>query len=78
MSSEQIMKEIKSLSDHELQKLLSKLLSDNHIIEEVERLGYLRLSEKSFQFWNDPREDVYQDYARRKKRRRKVKERDMS
>jgi hypothetical protein len=78
MSTEQIIKEIKSLSNHELQTLLSQLLSDNHIIEEMERLGYLRLSERSFQFWNDPREDVYQDYARKRKFKRKAKERDIS
>jgi len=30
----------------------------------MERWGYLKLTEKVFEFWNDPREDIYQNYAR--------------
>ncbi|NIR51126.1 hypothetical protein GWN75_22285 [candidate division KSB1 bacterium] len=39
-------------------------MTDTEILEEIERIGYLRLTEKAFEFWGDPREDVYQDYVR--------------
>lgn len=66
MSTSELIQEIKSLSERELQEFLAKLLSDSDLKEEIDRLGYLKLSEKSFDFWNDPREDIYQDYARDK------------
>ena len=64
MSSQQLIKEVKALSAAELQYFLTQLLHDKELLEEIERLGYLRLTEKAFEFWNDPREDIYQDYAR--------------
>lgn len=56
--------EIKALPTAELQNFLSQLLAEKDILDEIERLGYLRLTEKAFEFWNDPRENIYQDYAR--------------
>ncbi|MGH7453066.1 MAG: hypothetical protein ACRENG_17080 [bacterium] len=41
-----------------------QLPAKKDILEEIERLGYLRLPEKVFEFWNDPRENIYQDDAR--------------
>lgn len=64
MSTTEIIKKIKSLPQEELHVFLTQLLQDEEISEELERLGYLRLTEKAFEFWNDPREDVYQDYVR--------------
>lgn len=64
MSTQELYKEIKNLGEKELWLFLTRLLSDDEIIQEIERLGYLKLSEEAFEFWNDPREDVYQDYAR--------------
>ncbi|NIR72070.1 hypothetical protein GWO43_21195 [candidate division KSB1 bacterium] len=52
------------MPEDELHKLLEELLTDTEILEEIERIGYLRLTEKAFEFWGDPREDVYQDYVR--------------
>ncbi len=37
---------------------------DNIDIEE-EGLGFMRLAEESFNFWNDPKEDLYKEYARK-------------
>ena len=62
MQSNQIIDEIKSLSGQELENLLVKLFSDADIKDQLERLGYLSLTEKAFEFWNDPKEDIYQDY----------------
>jgi hypothetical protein len=64
MSTDQLINEIRTLSDSELQELLTRLFREDHIREEIERLGYLKLTEEAFAFWNDPREDIYQDYAR--------------
>jgi hypothetical protein len=59
-----LLKEIKSLPHAELQRFLAQFFSDEELIGEMERWGYLKLTEKAFEFWNDPREDIYQDYAR--------------
>lgn len=64
MSAAELIEEIKSLPKEELHKLLEKMLTDTKIVEEIERLSYLHLTEKAFEFWNDPREDIYQDCAR--------------
>lgn len=64
MSTQELYKEVKNLGEKDLWLFLSRLLSDDEIIQEIERLGYLKLTEEAFEFWNDPREDVYQDYAR--------------
>jgi hypothetical protein len=64
MSTGKLVAEIKALPPAELQHFLSQLLTEKDIIEEIERLGYLRLTEKAFEFWNDPRENIYQDYVR--------------
>ena len=66
MSSVELLKEVKSLPQSELQTFLEKLLCDDELRQEIERLGYLSLTEKSFGFWNDPREDIYQDYVPKK------------
>ncbi len=65
MSTADLIKEIKALSETELEKFLTELLSVEELQAEIEQAGYLRLTEKAFDFWNDPREDVYQDYARK-------------
>lgn len=41
-----------------------QFFSDVELVGEMERWGYLKLTEKAFEFWNGPREDIYQDYAR--------------
>jgi hypothetical protein len=64
MSTGNLVAEIKALPPADLQHFLSQLLAEKDILAEIERLGYLRLTEKAFEFWNDPREDIYQDYAR--------------
>ncbi len=64
MSADTLIKEIKALPATELEKFLSHFLTDPELTEEIERMGYLKLAENAFSFWNDPREDVYQDYAR--------------
>lgn len=64
MSSQELIQAIKNLQSKELQHFLSQILSDKTIMEEIERMGYLKLTEKAFEFWHDPREDRYQDYAR--------------
>jgi len=64
MSAETLIKEVKALPVTEKERFLSYLFSDQEVSEEIERLGLLKLSEKAFDFWNDPREDVYQDYTR--------------
>ena len=66
MSTSELIEEIKTLSEQELQDFFSKLLSDSKLKEELERIGYLKLTENSFGFWNDPREDIYQDYLQKK------------
>ena len=66
MSTTELLKEIKSLPEIELQAFLTKLLMDMELKEEIERLCFLKLTEQAFDFWNDPREDVYQDYSRMK------------
>ena len=66
MSSVELLKEVKSLAQPELQRFLEKLFCDDELRQEIERLGYLKLTEKSFGFWNDPREDIYEDYVPRK------------
>ncbi len=65
MSVQELYKEIQSLSEREREDLLMKILHEPGIYEEFDRAGYLRLSERAFDFWNDSREDVYQDYAPR-------------
>ncbi len=30
-----------------------------------EELGFMRLAEESFNFWNNPEEDLYKEYARK-------------
>ncbi len=62
MSVQEIIREIKKLPRRELELLLTHFFSDEELIMELERLGFLKLSENSFSFWNDPREDVYQDF----------------
>ena len=64
MSTDHLLKEIKSLPEADLQVLLNRFFAERKIFEEIEHLGYLKLSENSFEFWNDPREDIYQDYAK--------------
>ncbi|MCI0695608.1 hypothetical protein L0337_26835 [candidate division KSB1 bacterium] len=64
MSTGNLVAEIKALPTAELQHFLSQLLAEKNILEEIERLGYLKLTERAFEFWNDPRENIYQDYAR--------------
>ncbi len=64
MSTGKLVAEIKALPSAELQHFLSQLLAEKGILEEIEQLGYLKLTEKAFDFWNDPRENIYQDYAR--------------
>lgn len=64
MSTQELLEEIKKLPDDDLQILLSHIFADEKILQEVERMGYLRLAERALEFWNDPREDQYQDYAR--------------
>ena len=54
------------MSDYELEQFVNRLFKEKYILAIRERLGYLELTEKSFVFWNDPREDVYQDYVREK------------
>jgi hypothetical protein len=66
MSADQLIKEIKALSEDELLIFLNRLFADKKMIEEIENLNYLKLTEKSFDFWNDTRENVYQDYSRKK------------
>ena len=66
MSTDQLIKEIRTLSDSELQELLTRLFREDHIREEIKRFGYLKLTEESFAFWKDSREDVYHDYVRKK------------
>lgn len=63
MSTIALIEEIKTLPNTELQSFLSKFFNDKELLAEMERFGYLRLTEKAFEFWNDPREDIYQDYA---------------
>ncbi|MFQ5822537.1 MAG: hypothetical protein ACE5JB_00595 [bacterium] len=43
----------------QLHNLLAQLLMDTEILEEIARLGYLRLTEKAFGFWNDQYEYIY-------------------
>ncbi|RMG23879.1 MAG: hypothetical protein D6732_24335 [Methanobacteriota archaeon] len=62
MSVQEIIQEIKKLPQKEQELLLSHFFSDEELVRELERLGFLKLSENSFAFWNDPREDIYQDY----------------
>jgi hypothetical protein len=69
MSTDQLLKEIIALPEEDLQLFLNRLLTDRKIIEQVEHFGYLRLTEKSLEFWNDPREDLYQDYTRTRRAR---------
>lgn len=64
MSTIALLKEIKTLPNAELQNFLAQFFSDEELLGEMERWGYLKLTEKAFEFWNDPREDIYQDYAR--------------
>lgn len=65
MSVQELYKEIQSLPERERENLLMKILLEPGFYKEFERVGYLRLSERSFDFWNDSREDIYQDYANR-------------
>ncbi len=65
MSAFELIKEIKALPPDELQRFLETFLNDQEIVAELERLGLLTLTEKAFDFWNDPREDIYQDYLKR-------------
>lgn len=64
MTVNTLLQNIKQLSTADKQTFLSLLFQDNDIIAEIERMGYLKLSEKSFAFWNDSREDIYQDYIK--------------
>ncbi len=64
MSIQELYREIQLLSERDREDLLSKILLEPRISEEFDRLAYLRISERAFDFWNDPREDVYQDYAK--------------
>jgi hypothetical protein len=64
MSTIALLNEIKTLPHAELQRFLAQFFSDEELVGEMERWGYLKLTEKAFEFWNDPREDIYQDYAR--------------
>ena len=66
MSIEDLHKEIMALSERERDELLARILVEPKLREELDRVGYLRLSERAFDFWNDPREDIYQDYANKK------------
>ena len=65
MSTQELIEEVKSLREEDLHFFLSLILSDQRVLQELEKMGCLKLTEKAFEFWNDPREDVYQDYARR-------------
>ncbi len=65
MSVQELYDEIRSLPEREREDLLMKILLEPGLYEEFDRVGYLRLSERAFDFWNDSREDVYQDYATR-------------
>jgi len=64
LSTDQLLKEIKALPEEDLQHFLNRFFTDRKIIDDIEHFGYLKLTEKSLEFWNDPREDIYQDYAR--------------
>lgn len=64
MSVQELYQEFISLPERAREDLLLKILLEPGIAEEFERFGYLRLTERSFDFWNDPREDIYQDYAK--------------
>jgi hypothetical protein len=66
VSIQELYREIRSLSERDREQLLLRLLVEPAISDEIERLGYLRLTERAFDFWNDPREDLYQDFARSK------------
>jgi hypothetical protein len=61
MSTAELLDNIKKLSEHELQGVLTQLLQDSEVSQEIEKLGYLRLTEKALEFWNDRREDTYQN-----------------
>ncbi|MBI3193328.1 MAG: hypothetical protein HYZ34_02545 [Ignavibacteriae bacterium] len=63
MSAIQLFQKIKALPVEERDSLFCKILLDPAIEEELERIAYLRLAERSFDFWNDPREDIYQEYS---------------
>ncbi len=39
--------------------------SQENIDAEEEGLGFMRLAEESFNFWNNPEEDLYKEYARK-------------
>ena len=56
-----LIEEIKTLPNTELQRFLVQFFNDAELVGEM---GYLKLTEKAFEFWNDPRDDIYQDYAR--------------
>lgn len=64
MSTIALIDEIKTLPNAELQRFLVQFFSDTELVAEMERWGYLKLTEKAFEFWNDSREDIYQDYTR--------------
>ncbi len=64
MSIQELYREIQLLSERDREDLLSKILLEPRISEEFDRLAYLRIAERAFDFWNDPREDVYQGYAK--------------
>ncbi|MFQ6056849.1 MAG: hypothetical protein ACE5KT_06310 [Methanosarcinales archaeon] len=44
------------------------IISTDEFEDEAEDEGYLKLAENALSFWNDPREDLYQDYARNRKK----------
>ncbi len=62
MSIQEIIQEIKRLPQKELELLFAHFFSDEELLRELERLGFLKLSENAFSFWNDPREVIYQDF----------------
>ncbi len=64
MSIQELFREIQSLSEREREDLLLRILLEPKITEELDRIGYLRLTERALDFWNDPREDIYQDYVK--------------
>ncbi|MBI4546407.1 MAG: hypothetical protein HY707_00390 [Ignavibacteriae bacterium] len=64
MSTEELIEAIRSLPERERESFLYRLLLEAETMDEIQRLGYLSLVDRAFDFWNDPREDVYQDYAR--------------
>ena len=64
MSTEELIEAIRSLPERERESFLHRLLLETETMDEIQRLGYMRLIDRSFDFWNDPLEDVYQDYAR--------------